>query len=53
MARNAVRRLARATAFTSHDHTELRTIASEARDLVQRWASAVEAEQHARLMALA
>jgi hypothetical protein len=47
MARNAVRRLARATSFSPDDLAELRTIASEARDLLQGWTSAVE--EHARL----
>ena len=49
MARNAVRRLARATAF-SPDDAELRTIATEAGDLLQERTLAVEAEQHARMM---
>jgi hypothetical protein len=50
MARNAVRRLARATAFSPDDLAELRTIAKWAADLLAEWSLAVEAEQHARMM---
>jgi hypothetical protein len=42
MARNAVRRLAHASAFSDHNLTELRTIASEACDLLCRWTTPVE-----------
>jgi len=49
MARHAVRRLARATAFSPDDLAELRTIASEAGELLQEWTVSVEAEEHARL----
>jgi hypothetical protein len=48
MARNAVRRLARATAFSPDDLAELRTIATEAAALWGEWTTAVEAKQHAR-----
>ena len=52
MARNAVRRLARVTSFSSHDFDELRTITTEAAALLQTWMSAVEAAvQQARLPA--
>lgn len=44
MARNAVRRLARATAFSPDDLAELRTIATEAGTLLQAWDISVEAE---------
>ena len=49
MARNAVRRLARATTFSPDDLAEVRTIATEATSLLQEWTIAVEAEQHVRL----
>ena len=46
MARNALRRLARATAFSPDDLAEMRTIASAAGDLLREWTIAVEAAQH-------
>ena len=49
MARNAVRRLARAPAFSPDDLPELRTIATEAAALWGKWTTALEAKQHARL----
>jgi hypothetical protein len=42
MARNAVRRLTRATAFPPDDLTGLRTIATEATALLQAWTIAVD-----------
>jgi hypothetical protein len=50
MARNAVRRLARATSFSPDDLAELPTIATEAGALLQE-AISVEAEQHERVRA--
>jgi predicted DNA-binding transcriptional regulator YafY len=50
MARNAVRRLARASAFSPDDLAELRTIAKEAADLLVEWTVAVEADQQARMI---
>jgi hypothetical protein len=49
MARNAVRRLARATAYSPDDLAELRTIATEAAALWGKWTTVVEAKPHARL----
>lgn len=47
MAHNAVRRLARATAFTEADLAEMRTIAGEARELLRRWTiTAVETSDY-------
>jgi hypothetical protein len=43
VARNAVRRVVRAEAFSDADLAELRIIASEAGDLLRRWTNAVEA----------
>jgi hypothetical protein len=46
MARNAVRRLARAPKFTDEDLAELRIIAGEAGELLRHWTIAVEANEH-------
>jgi hypothetical protein len=46
MARNAVRRLARAPKFADEDLAELRIIAGEAGELLRHWTIAVEANEH-------
>jgi hypothetical protein len=52
MARNAVRRLARATSFSPDDLADLQTIATEAAALWGEWTTAVEAKRHARPRAM-
>jgi hypothetical protein len=47
-ARNAVRRLARASAFTDGDWAEMRTITGGANALLRHWTIAVEAGQYER-----